>query len=150
MKKVIIVRHGETDWNNVNRVMGWQNRHLNSTGKQQAVQLAFYLKQEYDVETIFSSDLLRARETANIIHALGYPGISKPVLSKELREQKQGKLEGLESRKIPPEYDISSISLAEALTKAPPGGENIKEFNERTINFFLIFFCLPHLGLFYL
>jgi probable phosphoglycerate mutase len=136
MKKVIIVRHGETDWNNLNMVMGWQNRHLNSIGKRQAEQLAYYLKQEYDINIIFSSDLQRAKETANIIHALAYPAISKPVLSEKLREQNQGKLEGLEFGKVPPDYDLKSISLAEALTKKPPKGESIKEFNKRTINCF--------------
>jgi len=136
MKKIIIVRHGETDWNNLNKIMGWHNRPLNSTGRQQARYLAYYLKEEYRIDAIYSSDLQRARETADIIHALAYPAISKPVFSENLREQNQGKLEGLESSEIRSQYDLANMSFEEAFIKTPPEGESIKDFNERIINYF--------------
>lgn len=64
--KLILVRHGETDWNKQRRVQGLSNLGLNETGRKQADALARALRKE-KVDVIYTSPLRRARETARAI-----------------------------------------------------------------------------------
>jgi len=64
--KLILVRHGETDWNKQRRVQGLSNLGLNETGRKQADALAQVLRKE-KVDVIYTSPLRRARETAQAI-----------------------------------------------------------------------------------
>jgi broad specificity phosphatase PhoE len=71
--RLLLVRHGETDWNAEGRLQGQTDRPLNDFGRRQARQLAEQLESE-ELEAIYSSDLARARETAKIVgERLGLP-----------------------------------------------------------------------------
>jgi broad specificity phosphatase PhoE len=86
-----LVRHGETDWNRDRRIQGSTDIPLNDTGRAQARTAAGTLSGEI----IVSSDLSRARETAQIIAAqLGLP---EPRAYRELRERSYGEAEGVEA-----------------------------------------------------
>jgi len=88
---LLLVRHGETDWNADGRLQGQTDRPLSDYGRRQAQQLAVELDGE-ELEGIYSSDLARARETAEIISLrLGLP----TVLDPDLREKDWGTWEGL-------------------------------------------------------
>ena len=63
---MVVVRHGETEWNADGRIQGHQPVPLNARGRKQAVLLGSRLAFE-QVETIYSSDLLRTMETAQAI-----------------------------------------------------------------------------------
>ncbi len=64
--RLVLVRHGETEWNRQRRVQGLSNLALNETGKKQAEALARALSKE-KVDAIYSSPLRRAQETARAI-----------------------------------------------------------------------------------
>jgi broad specificity phosphatase PhoE len=87
---LILARHGETDWNREGRWQGHSDTSLNELGREQARQLADELAGEVDV--VYSSDLSRARETAEIIGAR--LGLDVEVDSR-LRERSFGSWEGL-------------------------------------------------------
>jgi broad specificity phosphatase PhoE len=88
---LLLVRHGETDWNAEGRLQGQTDRPLSDFGRRQAEQLAAELEGE-ELEAIYSSDLARARETAEIVgKRLGLP----VVLAPGLREKNWGTWEGL-------------------------------------------------------
>jgi 2,3-bisphosphoglycerate-dependent phosphoglycerate mutase len=88
---LLLVRHGETDWNAVGRLQGHTDRPLSDFGRRQAEQLATELEGE-ELEAIYSSDLARARETAEVVgERLGLP----VVLDPDLREKDWGTWEGL-------------------------------------------------------
>jgi broad specificity phosphatase PhoE len=88
---LLLVRHGETDWNADGRLQGQTDRPLSDFGRRQARQLAAELTEE-DLEAIYSSDLSRARETAQIVaERLGLPVLLDP----DLREKDWGTWEGL-------------------------------------------------------
>ena len=83
MTRLLLVRHGETDWNADGRLQGQTDRPLSDFGRKQARGLADELAAE-GFEAIYSSDLARARETAEIIGArLGLP----VELDSDLREK---------------------------------------------------------------
>ncbi|GAA3020894.1 histidine phosphatase family protein [Microbacterium dextranolyticum] len=95
MTTLLLVRHGETDWNATRRIQGSTDIPLNDTGRAQAHETAAALAARYAGESpvVVSSDLSRARETAGIIAAaLGVP-VSRTY--PQLRERAYGQAEGL-------------------------------------------------------
>jgi len=87
---IYLIRHGETDWNAKRIVQGQSDNPLNKTGELQARELAKRLKNIH-FDAIFSSDLLRARRTAEIIAQEKKLAVQTTKL---LRERAFGKLEG--------------------------------------------------------
>ncbi|KIC57422.1 histidine phosphatase family protein [Microbacterium hominis] len=95
MTTLILVRHGETDWNAMRRIQGSTDIPLNDTGRAQAREVAERLQRELSAVgpvVVASSDLLRAVETARIIAAtLAAP---EPRTYRQLRERSYGIAEG--------------------------------------------------------
>jgi len=90
---LLLVRHGETDWNADGRLQGHTDRPLSDYGRRQARRLAEELEGE-EIEAIYASDLARACETAEIVGGrLGLP----VELDPDLREKDWGTWEGLTS-----------------------------------------------------
>ncbi len=87
---IYLVRHGETDWNKMGIMQGQKNIPLNSKGKEQALVLHKKLK-NVKFDAIFSSDLFRAKQTAEIIAKERKLIIST---TKMIRERFLGKMEG--------------------------------------------------------
>ncbi|MBD2151137.1 histidine phosphatase family protein [Pseudanabaena sp. FACHB-1277] len=88
--RVILVRHGETDWNNQNRLQGSTDVPLNNKGKLQAENVSTFLK-NVPIHQAFSSSLLRAKDTASII--LQHHNIAletRPALAEIYRGHWQG------------------------------------------------------------
>lgn len=94
MTTLILVRHGETDWNRDRRIQGSTDIPLNDTGRAQAGDAATALRDTLELPTfVVSSDLSRARETAEIIAAeLDLP---TPRQYPQLRERSYGIAEGM-------------------------------------------------------
>ena len=67
MKRLILSRHGETDWNKERKIMGWKPVSINSKGITQAKKLGKYIQKSYTVDKIIASDLQRTKETVEII-----------------------------------------------------------------------------------
>ena len=94
MTTLLLVRHGETDWNRDGRWQGHSDTHLNDLGREQARRLAGELR---DVDIVYSSDLARAKETAEILAGeLGLP----VRFDARLRERSFGAWEGMTAAEI--------------------------------------------------
>ena len=97
MTALILIRHGETDWNRDRRIQGTTDIPLNDTGREQARATAEALRERLDPNrplTVASSDLARARETAEIIASA--LGVTAPRTYPGLRERAYGEAEGLD------------------------------------------------------
>jgi broad specificity phosphatase PhoE len=98
MTTLLLVRHGETDWNRTGRWQGHSNTSLNELGRQQARELADSLD---GVDVVYSSDLARAKETAEI---LAERLRAEVHFDRRLRERSFGAWEGLTTAEIEERY----------------------------------------------
>lgn len=96
MTTLILVRHGQTDWNHQRRIQGSTDIPLNEVGREQAREVAVALRDELPAGpvAVASSDLSRASETASIIAAM--LGVEAPLTYPQLRERGYGDAEGLD------------------------------------------------------
>ncbi|RYF44086.1 MAG: histidine phosphatase family protein [Comamonadaceae bacterium] len=91
MTELILIRHGETEWNRELRFQGHVDVGLNATGLEQARRLALRLSGE-PAHRVYSSDLMRARQTADPVgQTLGLAALTDPAL----REQNFGEVDGM-------------------------------------------------------
>ena len=127
--ELILVRHGETDWNRQHRFQGQIDVPLNATGLEQAERLARRLAGER-ADVLLSSDLGRARQTAQpLARAWGLPVMDEPGV----REQAFGMLEGLDFPTIQREHPqlLAQWMRHRADFALPDGGESQGAFYRR-------------------
>lgn len=123
MTRVLLARHGETDHNRDRLLQGSTDIELNETGLEQAQALAERLADE-DISAVYSSDLSRARRTAEQVAALHD---LEPRTFSELRERSYGELEG-----EPHDARYDEIDHADELdTFRPEGGEHADDVKRR-------------------
>ncbi|WOI57464.1 histidine phosphatase family protein [Palleronia sp. LCG004] len=123
MKRLLLIRHGETEWNADRRLQGQRDIGLSTTGEAQALALA-PLVASLAPGLVRSSDLVRARRTAAL---LGHPGAKTEP---RLREQALGDWEGRQIAEIRAE-DRQAYLDWRAGSYAPPGGETWTSFRQR-------------------
>ena len=124
MKRLLLVRHGESEWNAVRRLQGQADIVLSPMGEAQATALAPTIAQ-LNPDRVITSDLRRAQQTATL---LGYPDAASDP---GLREVHVGEWTGMEIAQI-----MSTQPEAyrgwRAGSFAPPGGEDWQDFTART------------------
>ncbi len=130
-KRILLVRHGETDWNKQGRFQGQIDIPLNENGKSQAKAASDFLK-NMNIQKAFSSSLSRPKETAEII-LTEHPGI-EILLKENLKEIGHGKWEGKLETEIISEWPDMLKTWQNSPEKVQmPEGENIKEVSDRSI-----------------
>ena len=132
--KIYVIRHGETDWNVDRRLQGMSDIPLNDYGIELAKITSEGLK-DIPFDVIYTSPLLRAKETARIV--CGDRQI--PVIEDErIREMCFGVFEGLSCSKDHyeiPDPDFVNFFKDPAAYNPPEGGESFEQLCERTTNF---------------
>jgi broad specificity phosphatase PhoE len=125
-----VVRHGATDWNQSGRIQGHTDIPLNETGRAQA-RLASIRLAGVRAAALYSSDLLRAYETARIIgQATGLAVVPTPGL----REINFGVWQGLSSLQIrEQDPDVYAARRANPYDVAPAGAETWRRFYDRAL-----------------
>lgn len=130
MTELILIRHGETDWNRELRFQGHVDVGLNAIGLEQARRLAARLSGEVPAG-LYCSDLLRARQTARPIGAeVG----RQEVADSELREQCFGILDGMSVDDIQQQHpDLWAGWLRFDADYCVPQGESTRQFHARVM-----------------
>jgi broad specificity phosphatase PhoE len=129
--RILLVRHGETEWNRTWRFQGRSDLPLNETGKKQAHALAVALKDE-PIHAVYSSPLIRALETAGIIGAFHKEA---PISQEEdLIEMDLGEFDGMDARQWAKLHaDIRKIWMETPARVQMPGGEGLPQVQTRAI-----------------
>jgi alpha-ribazole phosphatase len=129
--RLVLVRHGETAWNKAGKYLGQSNPGLNQKGKTQAQRAARLLYGE-NIDMVFSSDLLRAVETAHVIASVHKVPVK---ITPSLREINFGDWEGLTFAEIQTCYpQLLSEWLRDPFRVRIPGGETAEDVKERVID----------------
>jgi 2,3-bisphosphoglycerate-dependent phosphoglycerate mutase len=128
--RILAIRHGETAWNVDGRIQGQLDIPLNAMGQWQVHRLALALAGE-GVAALYSSDLLRAVETAQAV-ARG-SGLSVHT-DQGLRERGFGVFEGLSYDEVNHRWPVESERWRQRDPEfAPPSGETLTQFFERSV-----------------
>jgi alpha-ribazole phosphatase len=126
VRSVLVIRHGETDWNRELRVMGNAAVPLNEDGRAQCA-LAAELLRNFHVSRIVTSPLLRAVESAEILSK----GLAVKVTEdRDLEEVRFGSWQGLTYEDIRSD-PVYRAFMADPLTQTTPGGETILDVQRR-------------------
>lgn len=131
--RLILIRHGETEWNRLGLVQGWTDVPLTDVGRRQAAALAAAIE-GLRPAVIFSSDSGRAFETAEIMRGglVAHGQILPPVLiRKDLREINRGVWEGRDWQEIVAEDPDLYRACRVDPDAAPAGGESHNQLTER-------------------
>ncbi|MDE0343323.1 MAG: histidine phosphatase family protein [Deltaproteobacteria bacterium] len=126
--QIFLLRHGETRWNHEGRCQGSSDIELNETGQRQASEVAAHLSRRH-IDAVYSSDLRRARETAEIV---GGPHEVAVRVEPDLRELDHGEMEGLTFVEVRERFG----GLIEQWRTRPvgvelPGGERLLDVDRR-------------------
>ncbi len=129
--EVILIRHGETDYNSDGRFGGLTDISINSNGEKQAKSLRRKLKKEH-FDMIYSSNLTRCRETVELLKFK--VGIT---YSKNLQEMNFGRWEGLTYEEVERNYSLQVKEWKQDwINYGIPKGESFSKMAERVIDEF--------------
>ncbi|XP_058228452.1 phosphoglycerate mutase-like protein 4 isoform X2 [Rhododendron vialii] len=129
--EIIVIRHGETEWNAAKRMQGHLDIELNDVGRKQAAAVAHRLSKGPKIAVVYSSDLKRALDTAETI-ASSCGGL-QVIKDLDLRERHLGDLQGLvyhEASKICPKA-YGALSSHRTNQQIPGGGESLDQLYDR-------------------
>lgn len=138
VKNIYVIRHGETDWNKNHRFQGQTDIRLNETGREQAIKLR-PIMQQLQIESVYSSSLTRAYETAELATQDLKLTIQK---DDRLRETNVGEAEGKTHDEIVAAFGPESLvkwrSYEERLLDFHfPNGESKRQMMHRLRHVFL-------------
>tara|TARA_B100000459_G_scaffold128555_1_gene81938 strand:- start:74 stop:700 length:627 start_codon:yes stop_codon:yes gene_type:complete len=135
---LVLVRHGQSEWNAKNLFTGWKDPGLTSDGKKEATNAGSLIKQrDIQFSMMFTSDLKRAQITGQII----LDGIQqtdiKVVKNQALNERNYGDLSGLNKDDARKEWGEKQVHIwRRSYDVPPPGGESLKDTADRVLPYF--------------
>jgi len=135
---LVLVRHGESEWNKLNLFTGWKDPGLSDKGSAEARTAGRLLKAErYAFDVAFTSDLKRAQDTLTLmLEELGQTGLTTHK-DTALNERDYGDLAGLnkdEARKRWGEAQVHAWRRSYDI--APPGGESLQDTAARVLPYY--------------
>ena len=137
MSKLIILRHGESEWNKLNLFTGWEDVNLTDQGKVEAKLAAFAIQNlRVDVNHAYTSALKRASKTLEIVLYVLKKDI--PIISDQaLNERNYGSLTGMNKDEARNKWGDEQVKLwRRSYDIAPENGESLKDTCNRTIPYF--------------
>ena len=135
MAQLVIVRHGQSQWNLENRFTGWVDVDLAPKGIEEAHAAGQKLK-EFKFDMAYTSALKRAQRTLDII--LGEMGVELPITRNEaLNESMYGDLQGMNKDEARKEFGEEQVHIwRRSFDVPPPGGESLELTAKRVLPYF--------------
>ena len=135
---LVLVRHGQSEWNKKNLFTGWKDPNLTDLGIEEAMKAGNLLKERglaFDI--MFTSDLFRAQETGRIILEQMNLGHIEVVKDQSLNERNYGDLAGLNKDEARVKWGEEQVHIwRRSYDIPPPGGESLKNTAERVLPYF--------------
>ena len=136
MPKLILLRHGESQWNLENRFTGWVDVQLTPKGEQEAKRAGDLLR-DVPIDKVYTSVLTRAKETARIaLTERGTPDLPTTA-DQALNERMYGDLQGLNKDETAEKFGAEQVHIwRRSYDVPPPNGESLKDTAARTLPYF--------------
>ena len=135
---LVLVRHGQSEWNKKNLFTGWKDPKLTARGVEEAIKAGDELKGSgYSFDKMYTSELFRAQETGRII--LDRMGLDSIEVIKDLslNERNYGDLAGLNKDDARKNWGEDQVQIwRRSFDVPPPGGESLKDTAERVLPYF--------------
>jgi 2,3-bisphosphoglycerate-dependent phosphoglycerate mutase len=135
---LVLVRHGQSEWNKKNLFTGWKNPDLTTQGINEAISAGIELKdKDYQFDIMFTSDLLRAQKTGEIIlEQLSVKNLPT-VKHQALNERNYGDLSGFNKDEARKKWGDEQVHIwRRSFDTPPPGGESLKDTSARVLPYF--------------
>jgi 2,3-bisphosphoglycerate-dependent phosphoglycerate mutase len=144
MNKLILLRHGQSQWNLENRFTGWKNVPLTEKGEAEAKKAGELIKKHnISIDRVFSSVLERANRTAEIaikkaaLNTLLENNKIIMTCSEKLNERDYGDLVGLNKQETADKFGKDQVHIwRRSYDTPPPNGESLKDVVERVSPYF--------------
>lgn len=136
MAQLILLRHGQSQWNLENRFTGWIDVPLSEKGAEEAKRAGVKLKNS-KIDKAYASVLKRAIDTLILaLQSAGKNGI--PIVKDQaLNERHYGDLQGLNKEETAEKFGAEQVRVwRRSYDVAPPGGESLKDTAARTLPYF--------------
>ena len=136
--KLVLVRHGQSEWNAKNLFTGWKDPKLTDLGIQEAIKAGDLLEtRNLKFDLMFTSDLFRAQETGRLIlEQMNHTDI-QVIKDQSLNERNYGDLAGLNKDEAREKWGDEQVHIwRRSFDIPPPGGESLKNTAERVLPYF--------------
>ena len=136
--KLVLVRHGQSEWNAKNLFTGWKDPKLTDLGIQEAIKAGNLLEtRNLKFDLIFTSDLFRAQETGRLILEQMNQTDIQVIKDQSLNERNYGDLAGLNKDEARDKWGEEQVHIwRRSFDVPPPGGESLKNTAERVLPYF--------------
>ena len=135
---LVLVRHGQSEWNEKNLFTGWKDPNLTKKGIGEAIEAGKLLKaKNMKFDLMFTSNLTRAQETGRLI--LEEMNLTNITIEKDqsLNERNYGDLAGLNKDEARKKWGDEQVHIwRRSFDVPPPGGESLKNTAERVLPYF--------------
>lgn len=135
---LVLVRHGESEWNKLNLFTGWRDPGLSEKGVSEAIQAGRLIKAEgLTFDIAFTSALQRAQKTLTLmLEELGQPNLPT-IADQALNERDYGDLSGLNKDEARAKWGAEQVHIwRRSYDIPPPGGESLKDTAARVIPYY--------------
>ena len=138
-KNLVIVRHGQSEWNEKNLFTGWENPGLTEKGVNEARNAGMLINNlDIKFDHLFTSVLDRAKLTGTIILENINQKDIDIIENKALNERFYGDLQGLNKDECRQKWGAEQVQIwRRSYDVGPPGGESLKETGERVLPYYL-------------
>ena len=135
---LVLVRHGQSEWNAKNLFTGWKNPDLTPDGKKEAINAGSLIKERnIQFSVMFTSALKRAQITGQIVLDAIEQSDIEVIKDEALNERDYGDLSGLNKDDARKEWGEEQVHIwRRSFDVPPPGGESLKDTAERVLPFF--------------
>ena len=136
--KLVLVRHGQSEWNAKNLFTGWKDPKLTDLGIQEAIKAGELLDtRNLKFDLMFTSDLFRAQETGRLILKQINQKDIEIIQDQSLNERNYGDLAGLNKDEAREKWGEEQVHIwRRSFDVPPPGGESLKNTAERVLPYF--------------
>ena len=136
--KLVLVRHGQSEWNAKNLFTGWKDPKLTDLGIQEAIKAGDLLEtRNLKFDLMFTSDLFRAQETGRLILEQMNHNDIQVIKDQSLNERNYGDLAGLNKDEAREKWGEEQVHIwRRSFDVPPPGGESLKNTAERVLPYF--------------